>query len=108
MEIDFEIAPKVYLSKFEYDNISNWTKGAISPAAHWVFSNPVDSQGGGFIAKNLDEKDGYYVSEPETENMKSKYWGINRVVYTTSDLLQLNTNSISKKIFGEIDILRGL
>jgi hypothetical protein len=107
MELNFEDIPTVYLSKFEYDNISDWSKG-VSPTEHWGFSEPIDCQGSGFKEKNLDKKDGYYVSEPETENVQSKYWGIKRVVYTTFDLLQLNSNNILEKVFGEFDTLRNL
>jgi hypothetical protein len=107
MELNFEDIPTVYLSKFEYDNISHWSKG-VSPTEHWGFSEPIDCQGSGFKEKNLDKKGGYYVSEPETENVKSKYWGIKRVVYTTFDLLQLNSNNILEKVFGEFDTLRNL
>lgn len=108
MELSFEDTPIVYLSKFEYDNISGWTKGAISPTAYWVFSEPIDCQGSNFREKDLDSKKGYRVSEPETENIKSKYWGVKRVVYTTTDLLQLNSDNISDKVFGEFDVLRNL
>lgn len=107
MELNFEDIPTVYLSKFEYDNISDWSKG-VSPTEYWGFSEPINCQGSGFNERNLDGKDRYYVSKPATENIKNKYWGIERVVYTTFDLLQLNSNNISEKVFGEFDTLRNL
>lgn len=108
MELSFEDTPIVYLSKFEYENISQWTKGAISPTAYWVFSEPIDCQGSNFKEKNLDNTNAYFISEPETENIKNKYWGVKRVVYTTTDLLRLESNNISDKVFGEFNILRNL
>lgn len=107
MELNFEDIPTVYLSKFEYDNISDWSKG-VSPTEYWGFSEPIDCQGSGFNERNLKGKDRYYVSKPATENIKNKYWGIERVVYTTLDLLQLNSNNILEKVFGEFDKLRNL
>jgi hypothetical protein len=108
MELSFENEPIVYLAKFEYDNISGWSKGTISPTAYWVFSESIDCEGSEFKEENLDNKDGYRVSEPESQNIKEKYWGIKRIVYTTVDLLQLDSNNISGKVFGEFDILRNL
>lgn len=107
MELNFENIPTVYLSKFEYENISDWSKG-VSPAEHWGFSEPIDLEGNGFKERNIDKIDGYYISEPETEDVKIKYWGIKRVVYTNTDLLELDTKNIKGKVFREFDKLRNL
>lgn len=37
-----------------------------------------------------------------------KYRGVKRVVYTTIDLLQLESSNISDKVFGEFNILSNL
>lgn len=106
MEINFKDKPKVYLSKFEYDNISDWPKG-VSPAEYWGFSKPINCEGNDFKEKNINKREGYYVSEPK-KNVKDKYWGIKRVVYTNLDLFQLTSDSISEKVFGQFDQLTDL
>lgn len=107
IELNFDDLPTVYLSKFEYDDISKWDKGAISPALYWIFSDPVDCEGNGFKEKDLGNKYGYRVSKP-SEDIKNKYWGIKRIIYTTVDLIQLQSNNVPEKVFGEFDILKNL
>jgi hypothetical protein len=107
MELNFQDKPTVYLSKFEYDDISEWSKG-VSPRDYWGFSEPIDCEGSDFKEKCLDSNDEYYIAEPETENVKDKYWGVRRVIYTTFNLLQLDSNNISEKVFGEFDKLKNL
>ncbi|KAJ49369.1 hypothetical protein BD780_003504 [Clostridium tetanomorphum] len=103
MEINFEDMPTVYLSKFEYEDISSWGKG-VSPSEYWGFTDPIDCEGNGFNESPIDEKEGYYISEP-TPDLKSRYWDVKRVIYTKTDLLQIDSSNVSKNIFGEFDTL---
>lgn len=107
MELNFENKPTVYLAKYEYDNISSWSE-KVSPAAFWVFSDSFYCEDNGFIENALDNNGSYYVSEPGSEDIRNKYWGIKRIVYTSFDLIQLNSDNISEKIFGEFDKLKDL
>lgn len=107
MEINFEGIPTVYLSKFEYDDISTWSEG-ISPKYYWIFSDSIDCEGNDFKEKYTDNRHRYCISEPETESIKNKYWGIKRAIYTTINLLQLDSNNISEKVFDEFNTLKNL
>lgn len=107
MEINFEDIPMVYISKFEYDNIASWTKG-ISPSEHWSFSGPIDCKGCGFDERNIDDKQQYYFSKPESENIMNRYRGVKMVVYTKHKLIELKSDNISEKIFGAFENLKDL
>lgn len=68
------------------------------------FTDPIDCEGNGFNESPIDEKEGYYISEP-TPDLKSRYWDVKRVIYTKTDLLQIDSSNVSKNIFGEFDTL---
>ncbi|MBM7581207.1 hypothetical protein JOD02_000030 [Caldicoprobacter guelmensis] len=108
MEVNFEDMPVVYLSKFEYEDVSKLPKG-VSPADHWKFSDPLVIRENDFFEKQaMEGKYKYFVSQPRTEEIKIRYGDIKRVVCTTVDLTELNSSSVPEKIFGKFDALRGL
>ncbi|MDQ2086223.1 hypothetical protein RBH29_07245 [Herbivorax sp. ANBcel31] len=108
VELNFEDMPIVYISKFEYEDITTWSRGAISPASYWVFSDLIDCTDNEFEEKNLNKQDKYFVSVPKNNNVKNSYWGIKRSVYTNYDLKILNSNNIMQKVFSEFDVLKSL
>lgn len=103
MEINFEGTPKIFLSKFEYEDMNSWDSG-ISPSLFWGYWNPIKSRNDGFMINPLENN--YFESKPEREYMKEKYWGLQRVVYTEINLIDVTANNIEEKIFGEFDKLR--
>lgn len=106
MEINFEDIPTVYLSKFEYEDISDWGEG-VSPTDYRGFTEPIDCEDNGFIENMIKDRDGYFISKP-TPEVKDRYWGIKRVIYTKIDLLEIDSNNIDEKIFGEFDTLKDI
>lgn len=106
MEINFEDSPIVYLSKFEYEDMTKWSEG-VSPASYWRFTNAIDCQGNGFNVSDVKEMGGYFISKPEP-SVKEKYWSVERVIYTKIGLLEIESNNIHEKIFGTFKILRSI
>jgi hypothetical protein len=106
IKINLMGAPTVYLSKFEYEDISSWNKG-VSPADHWGYYRPIDTEYAGFNKTPIDGKDGYYITIP-TEDTKTKYWNLKKCVYTNIDLIQINSSNVSEKIFDTFDTLKYL
>jgi hypothetical protein len=107
MEINFENMPVVYLSKFEYEDVSQLPKG-VSSADHWKFSEPVTDQKNDFDRQVLEGKEKIIVIRPKTEDVKARYGNVKRIIQTTVDLTELNSSSVSEKIFGQFDALREL
>lgn len=92
--------PLVYLSKFEYTNINEWSEGC-SPANHWVFYFPLRNEG----YMNFTTKDGYKISIPKNEKCSKTYWGLKKVTTKTIDLMEITSENLQEKIFGEFDKL---
>lgn len=107
MEVNFEDMPVVYLSKFEYEDVSQLPKG-VSSADHWKFSEPVTDQKNDFDRQVLEGKEKIIVIRPKTEDVKARYGNVKRIIQTTVDLTELNSSSVSEKIFGQFDALREL
>ena len=106
MEINFEDVPTVYLSKFEYKDISNWGKGT-SPGHYYGFTEPIDCADNGFDEEPIEGMNGYFISKPRVDIL-DKYWGVERVFYTKIDLLEIDSDNLSEKIFGKFDKLRSI
>lgn len=106
LDIDFNYddTPKVYISKFEYKNIENWSNGC-SPANHSRFYWPV---------RNIDEFDckeidNYRIWTPKKakESVADNfYWGIKRAVSYTEELTDINADNIEEKIFDRFTWLK--
>jgi len=102
LEINLEEEPKYYVSKFEYENISEWSKG-ISPSSWWAFYFPTDINDNRIEFNKLD--DIYNVGVPKGSYKKS-YWGLERVVFRSGDLLEINSDNVNTYIFGEYNKIK--
>lgn len=107
MEIDFYDEPVVYLSKLDYEEISSWSSG-VSLTGYWNYADPVDCNDSEFITTHVEGKDNYFMSIPATEETKIGYWNIEKVLFTKTDLLQIESSNVPQKIFGEFDILNSI
>lgn len=102
LEINLEEYPMYYLSKFEYEDISSWKKG-ISPSDWWLFYYPTSS---GDERIKFNELDNNYIESIPKESYKSSYRGLNRTVFTSGDLLEVNKDSVESLIFGGFNELQ--
>lgn len=102
LEINLEEEPKYYVSKFEYEDIKSWKKG-ISSVAWWGFYFPTDINDNRIEFTKLDEI--YTMGIPKGSYKKS-YWGLNRTIFRSGNLLELNSENVSDYIFKEFDRLK--
>lgn len=93
----------LYLSKFEYNNINGWSEGC-SPADHWGFYYPLRKED----YMNFEMKGKYKVATPKDEKCAKAYWGLKKVTSKTIDLLEVTSDNLQEKIFGEFDKLAEL
>lgn len=108
MEINLadEDVPKVFLSKFEYENINSWDQGC-SPANHWAFYWPLRRE----ETMDYEEFSDYTVGKPKPsmeEKVAKDYWGLKRVVYMDKPLTEITSENIKKLIFESFDKLRDI
>ncbi|OAA85103.1 hypothetical protein [Clostridium coskatii] len=97
IDLDYGDTPKIYISKFQYKNMENWSNGC-SPTNHWRFYWPI---------RNMDEFEGVKTDDYEIWTPKkgkesvadSSYWGIKRAVCYTEELTDINADNIQEKIF---------
>ena len=100
--LDYDETPKVYISKYEYKNIENWSNGC-SPTNHGRFYWPI---------RNVDEFDcveidNYEIWTPKKESVADNlYWGIKRAVSYTEELTDINADNIEEKIFNRFTWLK--
>jgi hypothetical protein len=93
--------PLLYLSRFVYDpNLASW-KQLPGKADHWRFYWPVRN---GDCAIAAFES--HRVSIPQTAKDKKDYWGLERAVFTTIDLIPVNSReTIRSHIFQRLNNL---
>lgn len=109
IDFDYEDTPKVYISKFEYKNIENWSNGC-SPTNHWRFYWPIRKVDE-FDFQEIDSnaKDNYKICTPKKgrESLAdNSYWGIKRAVCYTEELTDINAENIKEKIFDRFTWLK--
>lgn len=102
LEINLEEEPVYYLSKFKYEDISSWSKG-ISPSSWWAFYFPTNVDDNRIEFKLLDNT---YTEGVPKEPYKKSYWGLERTVFKSGDLLELNSENVEILIFEEFNALR--
>lgn len=102
LEINFEEDPVYYVSKFEYEDIKSW-RGGVSPSDWWAFYFPTDVTDNRIEFNKLDE---VYTAGIPKGSYKKSYWGLNRTVFKHMDLIDVNSDNVSTKIFGEFDKLK--
>lgn len=102
LEINLEEEPEYYVSKFEYEDIRGWSKG-ISPSDWWGFYFPTDIKDNRIEFTQLDEI--YTIGIPKGAYKKS-YWGLNRTVFRSGNLLELNSENVNDCVFKEFDRLK--
>lgn len=95
--------PLLYISKFEYNNINEWSEGC-SPANHWVFYYPL--RNGDYM--NYETRGDYKIATPKNDKSSKTYWGLKKVTTRTIDLLEVTSDNLQEKIFGEFDKLAGM
>lgn len=102
LEINLEEEPKYYVSKFEYEDVKGWSKG-ISPSAWWAFYFPTNINDNRIEFSKID--DIYTVGVPKG-SYKKTYWGLDRAVFRSGDLLELNSDNINNYIFEQYNKLK--
>lgn len=102
LEINLEEAPVYYVSKFEYEDVKGW-KGGISPSSWWAFYFPTDISDNRIEFNKLD--DIYTVGVPKGAYKKS-YWGLERTVFRSGNLIEVNSDNVNINIFGEFNNLK--
>ncbi len=101
IDLNYNYIPRVFISKFEYKNMENWTSGC-SPTNHWRFYWPVRN-GEEFEFKEIE---GYKIGKPKDESVADKYWGIKRVACYSEELTAINADNIKEKIFDRFTCLK--
>ncbi|WP_106449555.1 hypothetical protein [Trichococcus alkaliphilus] len=99
---ELEQMPTVYLSKFEYEDISSWYKGC-SPSNHWRFYHPLRNADNMVIQMN-----GVEISQaiPKTKEIADQYyWGVKKVSFVHLPLVEINAENVEEKIFGNFEKL---
>lgn len=92
--------PFLYISKFEYTNINEWSEGC-SPANHWAFYYPLRN----VDYMNFKVKGEYKVATPKNEKSSKAYWGLEKVTSKAIDLMEITSDNLQEKVFGEFDKL---
>lgn len=108
MEINLldENVPTVFLSKFEYENISDWNLGC-SPTNYWAFYWPLRKEDS-MDYKELPE---YIKVTPKPtleEKIAKDYWGLKRLVYMNIPLVKITSENANDMIFGNFEKLRNV
>lgn len=107
--LDYGDTRKVYISKFEYRDIENWSNGC-SPTNHWRFYWPIRNEDEfDFQEIDLNEKDSYEIWIPKKGKesvVDNSYWGIKRAVCYTEELIDINADNIKEKIFDRFTWLK--
>lgn len=98
-----ENIPLVYISKYEYLNINEWSEGC-SPANHWVFYYPLRNED----YMIFEQKGEYNVITPKNEKCSNTYWGLKRIISKSISLFDITSDNVEENIFGEFDTLAHL
>ena len=107
IEIDFssENSPTIYLSKYEYKAISQWSNQPISPSDNWRFYWPPRKRE--YFKLNKFDKYEVYTPEINSESVRNKsYWGLERIVRDSEYLIDINSNNVEDKIFKKFDLIK--
>lgn len=97
---DALLKPKVYISKFTYDDIESWSEGC-SVSNHGIFYWPLRNENLFVIKHNGD----YVISQPKDEKTSDAFWGLKYVLTQSFELTSINVNNVKEKIFGAFDEL---
>ena len=100
--INLEEYPIYYTCKFEYEDIKEWTSG-ISPSSGWAFYYPTDIKDNRLEFTEL--QNGYIQGLPKPFYKKS-YWGLERTIFKSGDLIEINSDNVNSKIFEEFNKLK--
>lgn len=95
--------PLLFLSKFEYFNINEWSEGC-SPANHWAFYYPLRNEG----YMDFQIKDDYKIVIPKNDKISKTYWGLKRAITKTISLFDITADNLKEKVFDEFDRLSNL
>lgn len=102
LEINLEEDPLYYISKFEYEDIKGWNSG-ISPSAWWVFYFPTNINDNRI---EFNEVDNIYTVGVPKGSYKKSYWGLERTVFRSGDLIEITVDNVNTSIFGEFNNLK--
>lgn len=100
VEVDLtgEAAPVIYLSKFEYDFQEHEWSRQIAVSEHWGFYYPVRQTSEDFRFANRGE---YKISTPKSPKVVDTYWGLQQVVFTTLELVDIDSPEKIKSLLIE-------
>jgi hypothetical protein len=93
--------PCIHLSKFECENIPNWTRGC-SPANHWRFYYPLRNTDIMDINKDGDT---LYITPLDQEASNRYYWGVHKITSKSIPLVDINADNVVEKVFGTFNRL---
>ncbi|MCX0404193.1 hypothetical protein [Clostridium perfringens] len=100
--INFEEYPVYFISKFEYEDIKEWTSG-ISPSSWWAFYYPTDIKDNRLEFTELQD---CYIKGVPKPSYKKSYWGLERTIFKSGDLIEINSDNVNSKIFEEFNKLK--
>lgn len=100
VEINFEEAPSLHISRFHYaDGVGNWTV-KCKPSDEWGFTWPRWKK----EECEINQKDGLIISKPR-ENMSSKYWGLTYALYKGDSFSDITSDNVKSKVFDVMEEL---
>ena len=83
-------------------DIKGWSKG-ISPSSWWGFYFPTDINDNRITFTQLDE---IYTQGVPKGSYKKSYWGLERTVFRSGNLLDINSENVNKYVFEEFNVLK--
>lgn len=94
-----EAIPTIFISKYEYENMREWTEGCSS-ANHWRFYEPGRTD----KFEEISHEDGSQTIIPISNEQADKYyWGLRKVESTSFPLVEVTADNANEKIFCGFD-----
>lgn len=103
MEVCLDDDPGLYISKYSYtDGLEGWSAGCKS-SDEWGFTHPKWNKDKFYIQT---DKNGLIISNPKSDKISQKYWGMSRAVFKRDTFYDLTAENIYEKIFAVMDELK--
>jgi len=99
MEINLteKVVPIVFLSKFEYNDISEWSAGC-SPSNYDVFFEPLRDEN--MIIKTYSDKSVRIAPPSAGKEFNEFWWGLKQVITKEIPLMDVTSINLKEKVFG--------
>lgn len=103
-EHERDLLPQLYIARYDFDRVNDWSSARWSPADYWILHHPLH----GVPDIPLSTLGDYQCSVPDSPKTSERYSGLTRALFRAFPLMTVTAETLKPMVFDTFDELASL